>query len=986
MQPIAALIDGYCDGSVSKDELRSWVLENTSRYKKPNISELAGATSKGKKDAILERICDWDDRSRGTQHELNRWMSIVKREEDALRGHRILEAVFEVSHVFGSLTSVAGPAFGLGYYLWSGKRYHEAAEFLETAFRGFASNAECAEEALHALSYFSDCLVQDKQHDKGLTVAEQLIDLAQSQSKRGVLACALRDKGQHLFALGRPKAVETLEAALELRKKLPPVEESEEGVPTLEAFMDQLAVVFRAHGFSDKAMLLYLALAEMCEKKGDYRLQALAVSDIGYAYLQAGSVERCIGCLEKAIEISLLHNVNQDNTVRWRIQVANFRHEGTACSAADSDPESDEEAALLAEKANGHLVSGQYQEARLCAEKSLNWALQNRNVDMQILCLNVIGASSSHLGNVEESVRSFQKAVQLSDFHGRADQSASIRSNLAGVLIDKGRLQQAVHVLLAGIAANRLALSKTQSTALRQEVIAGHIRSYELLALVLGNTGNYEALVRYTDDSRALNLSSWFLAADILSGTSRAVPDSISSDLRALRSCAVETEIRHLRGLTDPHCMQRLADEREGAITRITEYCGLSGTQQPDWQLTTPDGSGRIAEVLALLRATDAAAMYFYSTDEGICISVCSPRSGGGAWKGACVPWDRKDRLSAFAEISSLLDMQRSKPWLFPGRASRSDAQRQRSHEANPLAALVDKLFRPLADLVRQFPERNFILFPHAELAAVPYWQLFELLGENVNYCICPSLSVFRICSERHRSGSAPVLTMDDSTKTLRYSRKELQDIRQWKECLEAQNMHQLQQLGGTCGTIHIAAHGLYNPNNPYYSGIVMVDDASQTDDVLSQFVSIEGFSDVPKSGSYRLATCAELMAKFDFSSCRLAVLSACESGVTRIHGAGEMTGLPTAFLVAGAKTVVASLWPVNDGATALLMHYFWDAWRGSDDHSPTAALTAARGRLLRANRSEVIRVLGSDEGVPDADFPYDAPVFSDAFQCYGAF
>jgi len=55
-------------------------------------------------------------------------------------------------------------------------------------------------------------------------------------------------------------------------------------------------------------------------------------------------------------------------------------------------------------------------------------------------------------------------------------------------------------------------------------------------------------------------------------------------------------------------------------------------------------------------------------------------------------------------------------------------------------------------------------------------------------------------------------------------------------------------------------------------------------------------------------------------------VLSACETGVTAVtEAAEEYVGLPAGFLIAGAPAVVASLWPVNDASTGLLMERFYE-------------------------------------------------------------
>ena len=53
-------------------------------------------------------------------------------------------------------------------------------------------------------------------------------------------------------------------------------------------------------------------------------------------------------------------------------------------------------------------------------------------------------------------------------------------------------------------------------------------------------------------------------------------------------------------------------------------------------------------------------------------------------------------------------------------------------------------------------------------------------------------------------------------------------------------------------------------------------------------------------------------------------VLSACETGTGRLQGEEGIMNLARAFLTAGAKSVVASLWDVDDRSTATLMESFY--------------------------------------------------------------
>lgn len=77
-------------------------------------------------------------------------------------------------------------------------------------------------------------------------------------------------------------------------------------------------------------------------------------------------------------------------------------------------------------------------------------------------------------------------------------------------------------------------------------------------------------------------------------------------------------------------------------------------------------------------------------------------------------------------------------------------------------------------------------------------------------------------------------------------------------------------------------------------------------------------------------------------ASLRLAVISACQSAVAEIARLpNEVFATSTALLAAGSACVVASLWPVDDGATAILMIRFYEEMFANDLEPPDALRNA---------------------------------------------
>jgi len=106
----------------------------------------------------------------------------------------------------------------------------------------------------------------------------------------------------------------------------------------------------------------------------------------------------------------------------------------------------------------------------------------------------------------------------------------------------------------------------------------------------------------------------------------------------------------------------------------------------------------------------------------------------------------------------------------------------------------------------------------------------------------------------------------------------------------------------------------------------------------------------------------AEEVSWLDLQGVELVVLSACQTGLGRAEAGEGLIGLRRAFRLAGARTVISSLWSVEDDSTARLMRDFYtNLWMKGLGR--LEALRQAQLAMLQRNRSEHGRALVSTWG-----------------------
>jgi CHAT domain-containing protein/tetratricopeptide (TPR) repeat protein len=118
----------------------------------------------------------------------------------------------------------------------------------------------------------------------------------------------------------------------------------------------------------------------------------------------------------------------------------------------------------------------------------------------------------------------------------------------------------------------------------------------------------------------------------------------------------------------------------------------------------------------------------------------------------------------------------------------------------------------------------------------------------------------------------------------------------------------------------------------------------SAIDPLLGCGLVLSGANADPEKGTLTALEVSNL----DLRGCELVVLSACESGLGKLEAGEGVLGLQRGFHLAGARTVVSSLWSVSDPATSVLMEQFYANLWSEKPLSRLEALRQAQLYVLR--------------------------------------
>ena len=132
---------------------------------------------------------------------------------------------------------------------------------------------------------------------------------------------------------------------------------------------------------------------------------------------------------------------------------------------------------------------------------------------------------------------------------------------------------------------------------------------------------------------------------------------------------------------------------------------------------------------------------------------------------------------------------------------------------------------------------------------------------------------------------------------------------------------------------LHIATHGFF------------INDNTIPNPMLKSGIALSGANTSAIKGKSDGIVTALKLSGLDLKGTDLVVLSACQTGVVDVNSTESVSGLSKAFIQAGAKDIVMSLWSVNDQATKDLMSSFYKEMQTQSSYSK--ALKEAKLKMI---------------------------------------
>jgi CHAT domain-containing protein/Tfp pilus assembly protein PilF len=508
--------------------------------------------------------------------------------------------------------------------------------------------------------------------------------------------------------------------------------------------------------------------------------------------------------------------------------------------------------------------------------------------EMEAVALSNTGEIYRKLGQYPEALDYAQQALAISQEIGDLEGESVTLSNIGFLHQQQGNGADAILYYQQAITVIESIQADIKVEELKASFATEQTGTYEYLIGLLWEEARFQEAFSYAERARARAFLDQ-LAGGALDFRGGADADLLKSE-QALRNeiTSLRAQLVTLRNRPSAEWnIDAIATTQADLGAREADYAQLLiyiKVQSPEVASLVSVDVASIGDVQALLDVNITLVEYFVTNDRTLAFIITQD-----TFEPVSVDVSRDElakTITTFRGFASLDDpypasLKQLYTWL--------------------ISPLKDKLKTPIIGII-----------PHSILHYLPFAALTDgtqYLSDDFSLFTLPSASVLRFIQENRKMDAGTMVVLGNPTTdlpSLQFAEQEADSIASLYDIpallgLDATESV-LRSQAGNAGILHLAAHGEYNPNNPLFSAIYLAADSEN-----------DGRLEVHEIYGLNLTTVTDLV-----------VLSACQTNIGAVSAGDEVVGLNRAFIYAGAPTVIASLWNVDDAATALLMERFY--------------------------------------------------------------
>ena len=522
------------------------------------------------------------------------------------------------------------------------------------------------------------------------------------------------------------------------------------------------------------------------------------------------------------------------------------------------------------------LSLSRYDQALSMVERSSPILEKSENVRLRLAALWLQGEILSRLGQHAEGRKALERVLKDAKKFEQPAIAQRAMNSLGVLAREMGDLSKAEELFEMSIAVTEAARAPLPGEEFRMAYLAKSIEPFDNLTRLYLGRGEVEKAFVSVERARSRSL----LEA-VTSGTNGTRTNSEQAKLReelnwfySRLARADEEEIPKL---------QREVRDREEKLATLSLRLKSSKRSQARRE------SGEL-DVSALQRqlGDDKALVEFIEL--------------GGAYSAFVVTDTRVEYVSKIAMTDSdLMALLEGLHFQFGALRFGTDAlgpfaNQLKARTDGYLTELYQRLLGPVVELTGG---RSLIIVPAKGLNYVPIHALFDgdhYMIETRNVSYAPSAAVWMNLSRRPATQPGKALLMAYADERIPLVDKEVTELAaslpgSVKLVGRKATFSAFKENAGKFDLIHLACHGQFRPDNPMFSSVHLADGWVTVRDVVATPLNA-----------------------------RLVTLSACETGLSKVSAGEEILGLARGFLSAGARSLVLSLWTVNDAATTRLM------------------------------------------------------------------